>query len=125
MAHYAFLDENNVVTNVIVGVDENEILEGKDPETWYSEFTGQACKRTSYNAKIRKNFAGIGYTYDEAIDAFVPPKPFPSWILDTEKAWWISPAGPYPEDGPTYDWNEETLSWDLATSSESSSESEA
>ena len=75
MAHYAFLDENNIVTEVIYGIDETELIEGLDPETWYANFRGQACKRTSYNGNIRYNFAGIGYSYDEAADAFIAPKP--------------------------------------------------
>jgi len=75
MAHYAFLDENNVVTEVITGIDETSLFEGLDPETWYGNFRGQVCKRTSYNGNIRKNYAGIGYTYDETRDAFIPPKP--------------------------------------------------
>lgn len=75
MAHYAFLDENNVVTEVIVGIDETELIEGKDPETWYGEFRNQKCVRTSYNAKIRFNYAGIGFTYDPIDDAFIPPYP--------------------------------------------------
>jgi hypothetical protein len=75
MAHYAFLDENNVVTEVITGIDETSLIEGLDPETWYGNFRGQVCKRTSYNGNIRKNYAGIGYTYDETRDAFIPPKP--------------------------------------------------
>jgi hypothetical protein len=75
MAHYAFLDENNIVVEVIVGIDETELIEGLDPETWYSQFRGQECKRTSYNGKIRYNYAGIGYTYDEEADAFIAPKP--------------------------------------------------
>ena len=74
MAHYAFLDENNVVTEVIVGIDETELIEGLDTETWYGNFRGQTCKRTSYNNNIRKNYAGIGYSYDEGRDAFLPPK---------------------------------------------------
>jgi hypothetical protein len=74
MAHYAFLDKNNIVTEVIVGKDETELIEGLDPETWYGNFRGQRCVRTSYNNNIRKNYAGIGYTYDEARDAFIPPK---------------------------------------------------
>lgn len=73
MAHYAFLDENNIVTEVIVGINETELIEGKDPETWYGEFRGQKCVRTSYNGKIRYNYAGIGYTYDPIDDAFIPP----------------------------------------------------
>jgi hypothetical protein len=73
MAHYAFLDENNIVTEVIVGVDESELIEGLNPETWYGNFRGQTCKRTSYNGNIRYNFAGIGYTYDPIDDAFIAP----------------------------------------------------
>jgi hypothetical protein len=75
MAHYAFLDENNKVTAVIVGIDETELIEGLDPETWYSNFRGQTCKRTSYNGKIRFNYAGVGYTYDPIDDAFIAPMP--------------------------------------------------
>lgn len=75
MAHYAFLDENNTVTEVIVGVDETELIEGLDPETWYSNFRGQKCVRTSYNGKIRYNYAGIGYTFDPEADAFIYPRP--------------------------------------------------
>lgn len=74
MAHYAFLDENNIVTEVIVGKDENELLDGLTPEEWYGNFKGQRCIRTSYNNNIRKNYAGIGYTYDESRDAFIAPK---------------------------------------------------
>lgn len=74
MAHYAFLDDNNIVTEVITGIDETELIEGLDTETWYGNFRGQTCKRTSYNANIRKNYAGIGYTYDSVRDAFIPPK---------------------------------------------------
>ena len=74
MAHYAFL-ENNIVTEVIVGIDENELIEGLDPETWYGKFRGQKCVRTSYNSSIRFNFAGIGDTYDPEADAFISPKP--------------------------------------------------
>lgn len=76
MAHYAFLDTNNVVTEVIVGIDETELIEGLDPETWYGNFRGQVCKRTSYNGNIRGVYAGIGYTYDAVNDVFVaPPAP--------------------------------------------------
>jgi hypothetical protein len=75
MAHYAFLDENNIVTEVITGIDETETIEELDTETWYSNFRGQVCKRTSYNNKIRYNYAGISYTYDEVADAFIAPKP--------------------------------------------------
>ena len=75
MAHYAFLNESNVVTNVIVGKDETEIIEGLTPEQWYSDYAGQTCIRTSYNGKIRYNYAGIGYTYDPIDDAFIAPAP--------------------------------------------------
>ena len=74
MAHYAFLDESNLVTEVITGIDETELIEGLDPETWYGNFRGQVCKRTSYNGKIRRNYAGVGYSYDETRDAFIAPK---------------------------------------------------
>jgi hypothetical protein len=75
MAHYAFLDENNIVTQVIVGIDENELIDGVDPETCYGQIKGQICKRTSYNHNIRFNYAGIGYTYDPIDDAFIAPMP--------------------------------------------------
>ena len=110
MAHYAFLDENNVVTEVIAGVDETEIIEGLDPETWYGNFRGQVCKRTSYNRNIRKNYAGIGMIYDEIRDAFMFPKPCESWILDEETCIWEAPI-PYPTDDKAYFWDETTLSW--------------
>jgi hypothetical protein len=112
MAHYAFLDENNIVTEVITGIDETELIEGKDPETWYGEFRGQVCKRTSYNGNIRKNFAGIGYSYDEELDAFIPAKIYPSWILDEETYSWKAPVD-YPTDGFTYSWDEDALNWEL------------
>lgn len=92
MAHYAFLDENNVVTEVIVGIDETELIEGLDPETWYGNFRGQRCVRTSYNGNIRKNYAGIGFTYDEARDAFISPKPpaeAGNYVLDEETCQWV------------------------------------
>lgn len=118
MAHYAFLDENNIVTEVIVGIDETELIDGLDPETWYGNFRGQVCKRTSYNANLRKNYAGIGYTYDAVLDAFIPPKPFNSWLLDEQICQWYSPV-PYPTDGFTYFWNEASVDWELADFSES------
>ena len=110
MAHYAFLDENNIVTEVIVGIDETELIEGLDTETWYGNFRGQTCKRTSYNGNIRKNYAGIGYTYDQTRDAFVSPKPFESWLLDEETCQWQAPT-PMPTDGKLYEWDEPTLAW--------------
>ncbi len=114
MAHYAFLDENNVVTEVITGIDETETIEGLDTETWYGNFRGQVCKRTSYNGNIRKNYAGIGYTYDETRDAFIPPKPYPSWTLD-EDAKWQAPT-PYPSGDGIYNWVEDDLNWQLVES---------
>jgi hypothetical protein len=75
MAHYAFLNDENIVTEVITGIDETELIEGIDPETWYGNFKNQKCVRTSYNANIRFNYAGIGYTYDPIDDAFIPPMP--------------------------------------------------
>jgi hypothetical protein len=110
MAHYAFLDENNIVTEVITGIDETKTIEGLDPETWYGNFRNQSCKRTSYNGNIRKNFAGPGYAYNEVRDAFIPPKPFVSWILNEETCQWQTPT-PYPTDDKSYRWNEETISW--------------
>jgi hypothetical protein len=117
MAHYAFLDDNNIVTEVIVGIDETELIEGLDPETWYGNFRGQVCKRTSYNGNIRKNYAGIGFTYDLERDAFISPKPFDSWILDEATCRW-NPPTPYPTDGFTYDWNEAQLIWQLVNFAE-------
>jgi hypothetical protein len=74
MAHYAFLDENNIVTEVITGIDETELIEGLDTETWYGNFRGQVCKRTSYNNNIRGVYAGIGYSYDPVADVFIAPE---------------------------------------------------
>ena len=120
MAHYAFLDESHIVTEVIVGKNEGE--EGIDWEVHYGNFRGQVCKRTSYNTSggvhsgggtpYRKNYAGIGYTYDEARDAFIPPKPYASWLLDEDTCQWEPPV-PMPEDGELYRWDEATASWVL------------
>ena len=119
MAHYAFLDENNIVTQVITGRDESD--GGTDWEVWYGDFHGQVCKRTSYNTAnnvhknggtpFRGNYAGIGYTYREDIDVFVPPQPFPSWTLNTNINW--EPPVAMPTDGAMYSWNEATTSWAL------------
>lgn len=118
MAHYAFLDENNIVTEVIVGKDEDD--DGINWEERYSVFRGQACKRTSYNTRggihlsggtpFRKNYAGIGYAYDPVRDAFIPPQPFASWILNEDTCDWDPPT-PYPDDGQAYQWDEEQLAW--------------
>ena len=88
MAHYAFLDENNIVTEVITGKDETELIEGLDPETWYGNYRGQVCKRTSYNGNIRKNYAGKGFTYDATRDAFIAPKCHSIAILDETTCQW-------------------------------------
>lgn len=124
MAHFALLDENNIVTFVTVGRDEDD---GKEAEL--SARTGQTYKQTSYNTRggiyytpntnepdpdqskaFRKNYAGIGYTYDEVIDGFIPPKPFASWLLNTTTGLWEPPI-PYPNDGKFYEWDEATQSW--------------
>lgn len=89
MAHYAFLDENSIVTEVIVGKDETELIEGLDPEVWYGNYRGQVCKRTSYNGNIRKNYAGIGYFYWFDLDAFVPPKCHESAVLNEVTCQWL------------------------------------
>jgi len=118
MAHYAFLNENNIVTEVIVGKNEGE--EGVNWETHYGTFRGQTCKRTSYNTiggihsaggvPYRKNYAGIGYSYDATRDAFIPPKPYASWVLNETSCLWESPVA-YPTDGNMYRWDEPTTAW--------------
>ena len=107
MAHYAFLDANNVVTEVIVGIDETELIEGLDPEVWYGNFRGQVCKRTSYNNNIRKQYAGVGFTYDADADVFVAPRPYGSWTLDENHDW--QPPTPKPEGN--YVWFEPNKVW--------------
>jgi hypothetical protein len=125
MAHYAFLDAQNIVTEVIAGVDEG--TDGIDWEVHYGQFRGQVCKRTSYNTHggvhtvggtpFRKNYAGIGYTYDEHRDAFIPPTPYPSWVLNGQTCLWEAPI-PYPDDGGMYYWDEESQSWVLVPDEE-------
>jgi hypothetical protein len=111
VAHYAFLDENNIVTEVIVGRNEDEVIDGiSDWEAYYGEFRGQTCKRTSYNNNIRSIYAVIGFSYNEEEDIFVTPQPYPSWIRNGSL--WEAPTE-YPTDGGIYEWNEETISWDL------------
>jgi hypothetical protein len=90
MAHYAFIT-NGIVTEVITGIDESETIEGLDTETWYGNFRNQLCKRTSYNGKIRKNYAGIGYTYDAVRDAFIAPEPENATGFDEDTCKWIVP----------------------------------
>jgi len=102
MAHYAMLDKNNIVVQVIVG--KNEWEDGVDWEQYYGG------KRTSYNGKIRKNYAGIGYTYDPTRDAFIPPQPFQSWTLNESTCLWEPPIA-FPNDGQMYNWDEATTSW--------------
>ena len=107
MDYYAFLDLNNVVTEVIPGKDQGE--DGVDWEQWYGEFRGQICKRSRTDG-FRKNYAGIGYVYDATRDAFIPPQPFPSWTLNESTCLWDAPT-PYPTDGQFYRWDEPTTSW--------------
>ena len=139
MAHYAFLDENNIVTEVIVGVNENEIRYEGDKvvggstqawETYYGNLRGQVCKRTSYNAKhnlvldpelddyvegpaFRKNFAKIGCEYKASVDGFMLPQPYPSWILNEDEGRWLPPVEhPNEKDTLSFIWNEENQTWD-------------
>jgi hypothetical protein len=117
MAHWAELNENNVVVRVTVG-DNNDPDEGYQ---WLVDNLGGTWVKTSYNTlggvhrtdgtPLRKNFAGIGFTYDETRDAFIPPKNFESWTLNEETCTWKAPT-PYPTDGNPYSWNESTLSWE-------------
>lgn len=113
MAHYAWLDENNLVVNVTVGVDEDVVQQGVggSTEAWeafYSQATGYNIKRTSYNGSIRKHYAGIGYTYDALNDVFIAPQPYPSWSLDQNFDW--QPPTPRPE-GDSWYWDEDSLTW--------------
>ena len=115
MAHFAEIDENNIVLCVIVGVDEPH-----DGEAIYAQTTGTVWKKTSYNTSagqhllggtpFRKNYAGIGYFYDSIRDAFIPPKPYPSWTLNEQTCQWDPPVQ-YPSDGNRYVWDEDTTSW--------------
>ena len=112
MAHYAFINNDNIVTEVITGIDETELIEGLNPEIWYGNFRNQVCKRTSYNGNYRKNYAGIGYIYDQERDAFIPPKPFNKWVLNEETCRWEAPI-PYPSDENQYVWNDNKSEWEL------------
>jgi hypothetical protein len=110
MAHYAFINADNVVTEVITGIDETQLIEGIEPETWYGNYRGQQCVRTSYNAATngyRKQYAGVGFTYDHVRDEFVAWQPYLSWTLDENNDW--QPPTPKP-DGDYY-WNEDTQTW--------------
>ena len=121
MAHYAFLDNDGLVVEVIPGRNENEVVDGiSDWETYYAEIRGLSCKRTSYNTSggvhldggvpFRKNFAHIGFTYDSVRDAFVPPRPYPSWQLNEDSCLWEPPVA-YPDDTDRWVWDEDTTSW--------------
>ena len=112
MAHYAFLNEDNIVAEVIVGIDETETIEGLTPEAWYGQFRGQKCVRTSYNGNIRKNYAGIGFIYDPQWDAFREPQPYQSWKLNYETFKWEPPI-PVPafEEGFEWRWGEVNKEW--------------
>jgi hypothetical protein len=108
MAHYAFLDQNNIVTEVIPGRNEDEVVDGiSDWEQWYGDFRGQKCVRTSYNSNIRGTYAGVGYSYNEEEDIFIAPQPYPSW--NRVGSFWEAPT-PRPE-GLGWYWDEESLSW--------------
>jgi len=116
MAHFAQLDENNAVTQVIVVANDELLLDGVENETkgimFCKSLFGEDTRwvQTSYNGNKRKNYAGIGYTYDPVNDWFFAPQPYPSWTLDSEAKW--QPPTPYPTDGKFYTWNESTLTWD-------------
>ena len=125
MAHYAFLNDNNIVTEVITGVDEDQkddLPEGFDSwEDWYADFRGQTCKRTSYNTianehsgegtAYRGNYAGIGYNYDSENDVFYAPKPYSKWVLNETTWTWEAPEE-YPDDGKEYIWNDNKGEWE-------------
>jgi hypothetical protein len=122
MAHYALLDTNNIVVQVITGVDETVTQGdvGGSTEAWESFYAAQpwhaglTCRRTSYNGNFRKNYAGIGYTFDAGRNAFIAPKPYPSWVLDEDTCRWGAPVA-YPSDGQTYSWDEDTGQWTLVS----------
>lgn len=117
MAHYAFLDSNNIVTHVITGCDEDG---SHDWEAFYAAAVGQRCKRTSFNTRgnkhisggvpFRGNYAGAGYTYDEARDAFIPPQPYPSWTLNEQSCVWDAPK-PFPSEEGVWYWDEQAGDW--------------
>lgn len=117
MAHFAELGMDNLVKRVIV-VHNNELLDGDGVEqeslgrAFCNNLFGGTWVQTSYNGSIRKNFAGNGYTYDSSRDAFIPPKPYASWVLDEDTCQWQAPVA-YPDDGQAYTWDEETTQWVL------------
>lgn len=110
MAHYAFLNDENIVTEVIVGIDETQLIDGLTPEQWYGNFRQQRCVRTSYNNNIRVRYAGIGYRYDDVRDAFIAPQPYLSWTFNETTLDWQPPI-PYPSDGKQYVWDELSQQW--------------
>lgn len=121
MGHYAFLDENNIVVEVITGRNENEVVDGiSDWENYYGTLKGLTCKRTSYNTyanyhkeggfAFRGNYAGFGYKYNSLLDAFIPPTPFTSWVIDENTFQWIAPT-PKPTEEGDYVWSELQISW--------------
>lgn len=137
MAHYAFLNDKNIVVKVLTGIDETETIEGLEPEVWYGQFHNMVCKRTSYNTfmgkhysqetgkwskarQFRGNYAGVGYEYRKDLDAFIPPKPFDSWSLNTDTFNWDPPV-PRPDDGNEYHWDESIKSWVLNDQNDSGS----
>ena len=128
MAHYAFIDQNNIVIDVITGRDEDDLAEGVTSwEEYYGERRGLRCLQTSYNTyagvhafsgtPFRGNYAGLGFTYDDDLDAFIPPKHYSSWVLDEATYSWQAPV-PYPTDGLSYKWNESETDWELQDFSE-------
>jgi hypothetical protein len=108
MAHFAEIDSNNIVLRVLV--TDNNDPNGDEGYQWLLDNLGGNWVKTSYNGTIRKNFAGIGYSYDATLDAFIPPKPFPSWVLVESTCLWEAPV-PYPTDGAVYTWDEATTAW--------------
>ena len=115
MAHFAQLNDENLVTQVIVVANQDTAdKDGVENEAigiaFCTNLLGGRWVQTSYNARIRKNYAGIGYKYDADLDAFIPPQPFASWVLNNDTAQWEAPT-PYPDDGKRYSWDEETTSW--------------
>ena len=117
MAHFAQLDENNIVTQVIVVHNNDLLVDGVETESKGIEFCNSllgndtSWKQTSYNNNFRKNYAGIGYTYDSIRDAFIPPRPYNSWSLNEETCQWTAPVS-YPTDGRRYIWNESNTTWE-------------
>ena len=124
MAHYAYLDENNIVTQVIVGRDEDDLVEGVT--SWEEYYGAKQCSYNTYGGKhlhggtpFRKNYPGIGYSYDPERDAFIPPQPFASWTLNEETCLWEAPIA-MPDDGKLYQWNEEAGAWEEVPLAEAS-----